>query len=504
RIASLTATDTVRVKWIPDIPQSGYYNIFVQVPKIENSASRITFKIYDNGEPIDTTIFIQPLPALDWVYAGTANLTAHAQNYLEMTACGSDQTGKNVAADVVKFSALVRERHLAIDQNFINLGAVSQDDTIAWNLKIENRGYKNLTIYDCSSTNQFVSTIAKFPIELAGMNSISLPLQFYSRDTGTVTDTLFIQSTDPLAPNFSIPITAKVETFFIVIDNEDANNYKEFGNWFTSNAQAYGSSSRYGTLNQIPRASATFTTILNIGGEYEIFEIVPTTVNASNQAAYVLRVSNVVVDSIVIDQNVGSGAWVSLGRYDLPAGQKIEMKVIDTGKNTNPNSVLRADAIKFSLTSEGAAVADFSGGNLPNEFHLAQNFPNPFNAITTIHFAIPIEAKVRLSVLNLLGQEIEVLVDEHRMAGRYSMLWDVGSHASGIYFYQLKTCLELNKYLLAPSMALAYLSLMVHRQAREEVSLCPIGVFIIMRFGRAKSDSLLSRQIWSQICINIF
>ncbi len=437
RVASLTATDTVRVKWIPAITQSGYYNIFVQIPAIENPVSQIAFKIYDNGEPIDTTIFTQPLPAQDWVYVGTANLTAHVQNYLEMTACGSDQAGKNVAADVVKFSALVRERHLAIDQNFINLGAVSQDDTLTLNLKIENRGYKNLTIYDCSSTNQFVNLAAKFPIELTGMSSISLPLQFYSRNIGTVVDTLILYSNDPLASYLSIPVTAKVETFFIVIDNEDANNYKEFGNWFTSNAQAYGPSSRYGTLNQIPRASAIFTTTLNIGGEYEIFEIVPTTVNASNQAAYVLRVSNVVVDSMVIDQNVGSGAWVSLGRYDLPAGQKIEMKIVDTGKNTNPNSVLRADAIKFALTSESSGIADVQDKNPPDEFHLAQNYPNPFNAITTIHFAIPTEAKVRLSVLNLLGQEIEVLMDDHRTPGRYSMQWDANGQASGVYFYQL-------------------------------------------------------------------
>ena len=438
RIAGLTATDSVKVKWIPDIPQSGYYNIFVQVPAVDNPASEITFTIYDNGEPIDTTIFTQPLPALDWVYVGTANLTAHAQNYLEMTVYGNNQAGKNVAADVVKFSALVRERHLAIDQNFVNLGAVSQDDTLTWHLKIENRGYKNLTLFDCSSVSQFVSSQLRFPIEVAGMSSISLPLQFYSRDIGTVIDTVIVHSNDPLEPHFSVPVTAKVEYFFIVIDNEDSLNYKEFGNWATSSAQAYGPSSRYAWLNQTPRAWASFNTTLNIGGNYEIFQIVPKTVNASNHAFYVLSMANVVVDSIAIDQNEGSGYWVSLGRYHLPAGYKIEVKVVDTGKNTNPNSVLRADAIKFSLITEISGIAEMNN-NMPDEFQLAQNYPNPFNANTTIHYAIPKETKVQLRILNLLGQEIASLVDERQNPGAYSVNWDAKDLASGIYFYQLQT-----------------------------------------------------------------
>lgn len=437
RRASLTAADTARVKWISTLPQSGYYNIFVQVPAVDNPASEITFTIYDNGEPIDTTIFTQPLPAMDWIYVGTANFTAHTQNYLEMTASGSSQAGKNVAADVVKFSALVRERHLAIDQNFVSLGEVSQDVPLNWNLNITNRGYKTLTLFGCSSANQFVTPRANFPIEVAGMSSIFLPLQFYSRNIGTVIDTLILRSNDPLEPQFSIPVTAKVESFFIVVDNEDSLQYHEFGNWATSNAQAWGPSSRYAWLNQNPRAWAAFSTTLNIAGNYEIFQIVPKTVNASNQAAYMLSVLNVVVDSIVINQNEGSGSWVSLGRYRLPAGYKIEVKVVDTGKNTNPNSVLRADAIKFSLITEISGVDDLEH-NLPGSFHLAPNYPNPFNASTTIHFTIPTETKVRLSVLNLLGQEIAVLVDDHRMPGRYSMQWDASAQTSGVYFYQLK------------------------------------------------------------------
>ncbi len=439
RCATLTANDTACVRWMPNIPQSGYYNIFVQIPAIANAASQLSFQIYANGQAVDTMRFDQPLPAKDWIYVGTTNWLAHAQNYLELKVIGREQAGKVVAADVARFSALVRERQLAIDQNFIHLGEVSQDDTLRWQLTIQNRGYKNLTLFDGHSTGQFVSSLIVFPIEMAGMSTISLPMQFYSSRAGAVADTFIIHSDDPVQPQFRIPISARVEPFFMVVDNEDSSNYREFGTWSRSNAQAYGPTSRYAWLTQIPHPWAAFTGQLPRSGVYELFAIVPKTVNASNYAVYVLSIADVVVDSVVADQNAGSGSWVSLGRFYLPVRHKIEVRVVDTGQNTNPNAVLRADAIKFALIAEIAGVADWSGGQRPVEFELDQNYPNPFNARTTIRYTIPRETKVELRVLNLLGQEIARLVDEHQSPGYYSVDWEAGNVPSGIYLYQLRT-----------------------------------------------------------------
>lgn len=424
---------------MPNIPQSGYYNIFVQIPAIANAASQLSFQIYANGQAVDTMRFYQPLPAKDWIYVGTANWIAHAQNYLELKVIGREQAGKVVAADVTKFSALVRERQLAMDHDFIHLGEVSQDDTLRWQLKIQNRGYKHLTLFGSHSTGQFVSSAIAFPIEMAGMSTISLPMQFYSSRAGAVADTFIIHSDDPVQPQCRLPVSARVEPFFMVVDNEDSSNYREFGTWSRSNAQAYGPTSRYAWLTQIPRPWAAFTAQLPRSGVYELFEIVPKTVNASNYAVYVLSIADVVVDSVVVDQNAGSGSLVSLGRFYLPARHKIEVRVVDTGKNSNPNAVLRADAIKFALIAEIAGVADPSSGQRPTEFGLVQNYPNPFNARTTIRYTIPRETKVELRVLNLLGQEIAKLVDEHQPPGYYSVDWEADNIPSGIYLYQLRT-----------------------------------------------------------------
>ena len=86
----------------------------------------------------------------------------------------------------------------------------------------------------------------------------------------------------------------------------------------------------------------------------------------------------------------------------------------------------------------------------PTEYSLMQNHPNPFNPTTQISFAIPAGVgpttdhwpRVTLTIYNILGQEVKVLVDEVKEPGYYSVNWDgrdaVGSDvASGVYFYRL-------------------------------------------------------------------
>jgi len=75
----------------------------------------------------------------------------------------------------------------------------------------------------------------------------------------------------------------------------------------------------------------------------------------------------------------------------------------------------------------------------PASFELGQNYPNPFNPSTTIDFAISTNSNVRLSVYNLLGEEVAVLVNGKKAAGSYSVKFDGSELANGIYFYSLKT-----------------------------------------------------------------
>jgi len=76
---------------------------------------------------------------------------------------------------------------------------------------------------------------------------------------------------------------------------------------------------------------------------------------------------------------------------------------------------------------------------IPAEYKLAQNFPNPFNPTTTINFAIPNTSHVKLSIYDLLGKEIEILVDGIKTAGTYNITVDARNFASGVYIYRMIT-----------------------------------------------------------------
>lgn len=79
-----------------------------------------------------------------------------------------------------------------------------------------------------------------------------------------------------------------------------------------------------------------------------------------------------------------------------------------------------------------------TSGLMPDEFNLSQNYPNPFNPSTKIKFALPISANVKLAVYNILGQEVEVLLNGFRNAGTYELTWNASGLTSGVYIYKLE------------------------------------------------------------------
>lgn len=76
---------------------------------------------------------------------------------------------------------------------------------------------------------------------------------------------------------------------------------------------------------------------------------------------------------------------------------------------------------------------------LPERVRLYQNYPNPFNPSTTIRFALPERAFVRLAVYDVLGREVAKLFDGTKEAGEHALRWNAVGIASGVYVYTLET-----------------------------------------------------------------
>lgn len=91
-------------------------------------------------------------------------------------------------------------------------------------------------------------------------------------------------------------------------------------------------------------------------------------------------------------------------------------------------------------TSTGGIVSSINGERtiqLPNNYLLEQNFPYPFNPKTVIRYTLSAAAAVRLSVFNLIGQEVATLMDEQKSPGIYIAVWSAKGFSSGVYFYRL-------------------------------------------------------------------
>lgn len=93
-----------------------------------------------------------------------------------------------------------------------------------------------------------------------------------------------------------------------------------------------------------------------------------------------------------------------------------------------------------SLASDqtGIGIKNISSED-PEKYTLEQNFPNPFNPSTKIKFSLPKNSFVNIKVFNLLGMEVETLVQEKLNAGVYSVEWNASQYPSGVYFYRIRT-----------------------------------------------------------------
>ena len=74
---------------------------------------------------------------------------------------------------------------------------------------------------------------------------------------------------------------------------------------------------------------------------------------------------------------------------------------------------------------------------LPNRSSLEQNYPNPFNPVTNISFNLATDSKVNLKIYDVLGRDMQTMVNEEMKAGYYDIDFNASKLASGVYFYQL-------------------------------------------------------------------
>ena len=138
---------------------------------------------------------------------------------------------------------------------------------------------------------------------------------------------------------------------------------------------------------------------------------------------------------------VGTSATLgptSVFKGNILADQSISLS---TGATLDGRALARIAAVTIeSSTVTVPAIVPVSVHNdkmEPDGYALSQNFPNPFNPSTTIRYQLPVTSRVTMTITDLLGREVGVLVNEVQTAGGHQIVWDAQNFPSGTYFYRL-------------------------------------------------------------------
>jgi hypothetical protein len=130
--------------------------------------------------------------------------------------------------------------------------------------------------------------------------------------------------------------------------------------------------------------------------------------------------------------NEGSSQWEQIGGTVDTVRNEVSTTITDLGVYGAFTTELLTDV-----------KDDEQGSIIPEKFELRQNYPNPFNPVCNIEYALPRSSHVTLSIYNILGQKVRMLVDEYQSAGYKSIQWDGRDNlgrevTSGIYFYRIE------------------------------------------------------------------
>ncbi len=139
----------------------------------------------------------------------------------------------------------------------------------------------------------------------------------------------------------------------------------------------------------------------------------------------------------------GNGIWST-----SDGGQTWQRNRVQTSSNLN-NVFALSETNIWVFGKEGAlfrskdaiitSSEDLVNGDVPTQFSLEQNYPNPFNPTTNINFSMAEAGTVKLTVYNVLGQQVSTLISGKRFnVGQHTVTFDAGNLSSGMYLYRIE------------------------------------------------------------------
>jgi hypothetical protein len=137
---------------------------------------------------------------------------------------------------------------------------------------------------------------------------------------------------------------------------------------------------------------------------------------------------------VIRNDEAGRVRLAAVGVDAAPAGEvgHAVLKAVDGGARSIRGTLLTAEGLTYNLAPEVETV-------VPDRYELEGNYPNPFNPSTTIRYALPEAADVRIEVYNSLGQKVSTVFTGRQDAGTHDIVVTAGSWPTGLYVYRIRT-----------------------------------------------------------------
>ena len=176
--------------------------------------------------------------------------------------------------------------------------------------------------------------------------------------------------------------------------------------------------------------------------EVTLHLMAPALSGAGNIVMDVLAEGEVALDNLDIKAQAGGAYRALIKTFTVNVSDgRLDLKFVKVNKAALVCGIEVAQTAAPSLSKEFSPADEIA--NVPKEFQLFQNHPNPFNPTTRIRYEIPSSMPVRLKIYNMLGEEVRTLVDGHHVAGSFEVEWDARHNLgvrvpSGVYFCRLQ------------------------------------------------------------------
>jgi len=452
-----------RAEFVPDIPESGEYNIYMALPGTSNANTHALYEVYPFGAITDSVWLNQNNSGYTeaiWRFIGTYYMFEGSFNSVHVVNDGSG--GGYLRTDLMRFSTVSSVADIELSDDYHYFPDVTKETTSNWNFKIYNLGKVPLIVSSMTTTSKFfdVTSPTMFPVNIAGLDSAIVTVAFSPRAIISYRDTLTILTDDIDEPLQRIILQGNGIGLQVITDDSDSAAVEiSPGNWSVSaSVNTINGSSLYTYLLHNHGAYVTYYPHVPETREYDLYvSSAPSSSNSTSRAPYIIQPFGSLPDTVYIDQNglTTGNIWRYAGRFMFAEGNTNWIQIlndttlsnftVDSLRSTVQDSiVIRADAIKLSEPGDTtAAVLVYPETGRPLRYSLSQNYPNPFNAITRILYTTALEGRVSITIYNIMGQQVKTLVDRNLPYGNHSITWngtdDFGrTVATGLYLVKME------------------------------------------------------------------